>query len=660
MAEGSPYIVAQRKQFLGMFGGAIQRKGREEEEPIQGRFDSIQRKDPEDEELQMKRASLPVQLKQEEGSGRNDTGLPDRLKAGIESLSGMSLDGVRVHYNSAQPAQLNALAYAQGDQIHVGPGQEKHLPHEAWHVVQQAQGRVKPTMQMKDGVAAKDDQTQEHESALAGVRAVSNLRLRAQDGESLQRKRSGNAATGASHSSAVPTSAQKVQPVTNTPIPAGAVVQLSLKDDLSSKKINVAIAGETHHEIDENLEIGSWDHAGIKVYYEADAIPVSGEEESPDVVPDPISLRVAFGWTALTERVSGYLKAAAEKGQEVDTTGFKDAEWVLRYLIPILIGDLQEFPDDPVMKNAEELLTELFPLLKNRLSQVGELERIVVASKLRRNMRAIAEHIKKIHAGSEFSKVPFASGDLRVERSRQMLQRVDNISNSISKTIYKVGDYHVLDIQANKWKPQGKVAVYDREAYKKEFGKIPKREKIESGVEERRESRRIRPGGAKLGPSENVPRTGASPAPVKVAKEKSGPPPGFPQVHEVLQKPGFGLKPISKEQPKTNEEPQSELSKAFSRLEKVSAVDPQIQEDRESMKRDLENAKKKYKAHRDSWVVERLVIYIERTIEQYEENVRLGKGRYSWCVRATSQFAGKDIDQAIKEKHDEPPRPSWL
>jgi len=46
------------------------------------------------------------------------------------------------------PAQLNALAYAQGSDIHVAPGQEKHLPHEAWHVVQQSKGRVKPTMQI--------------------------------------------------------------------------------------------------------------------------------------------------------------------------------------------------------------------------------------------------------------------------------------------------------------------------------------------------------------------------------------------------------------------------------------------------------------------------------------------------------------------------------
>jgi hypothetical protein len=101
----------------------------------------------------------------------NRTGLPDGLKAGVESLSGISLDSVNVHYNSSQPAQLNALAYTQGSDIHVAPGQEGHLPHEAWHVVQQAQGRVQPTMQMKDGVRVNDDQGLEQEADVMGRRA---------------------------------------------------------------------------------------------------------------------------------------------------------------------------------------------------------------------------------------------------------------------------------------------------------------------------------------------------------------------------------------------------------------------------------------------------------------------------------------------------------
>ncbi|MCD9020719.1 eCIS core domain-containing protein [Cohnella silvisoli] len=77
---------------------------------------------------------------------KNNTGLPARLPnhAKIQSMFD-SEDGAKVHYNSDKPAQLQAHAYAQGSDIHVGAGQEQHLPHEAWHAVQQKQGRVQPT-----------------------------------------------------------------------------------------------------------------------------------------------------------------------------------------------------------------------------------------------------------------------------------------------------------------------------------------------------------------------------------------------------------------------------------------------------------------------------------------------------------------------------------
>jgi hypothetical protein len=102
---------------------------------------------------------------------RNNTGMPDKLKSGIENLSGYSLDDVKVHYNSAKPAQLNAHAYAQGNDIHLGAGQEQHLPHEAWHVVQQKQGRVKATVQMKEGMGVNDDIGLEREADVMGARA---------------------------------------------------------------------------------------------------------------------------------------------------------------------------------------------------------------------------------------------------------------------------------------------------------------------------------------------------------------------------------------------------------------------------------------------------------------------------------------------------------
>jgi hypothetical protein len=99
------------------------------------------------------------------------TALPRHLRNGIESLSGISLDGVRVRYGSAQAARMGASAYTKGDEIHVAPGQERHLAHEAWHVVQQAQGRVQPTKRLTRGPALNDDAGLEAEADAMGTNA---------------------------------------------------------------------------------------------------------------------------------------------------------------------------------------------------------------------------------------------------------------------------------------------------------------------------------------------------------------------------------------------------------------------------------------------------------------------------------------------------------
>lgn len=173
--DSSPAAAAQLRRESLLAGCPLQRKLAqlqreampEEEEPLQGKFErvtgsreAVQRKvDPttkvggmlvnDDPSLETEADVMGAKATQfvpslgsssevsQQAKKPNATGLPDHLKSGIESLSGMSMDEVKVHYNSEKPAQLNALAYAQGTDIHVGPGQERHLPHEAWHVVQQ-------------------------------------------------------------------------------------------------------------------------------------------------------------------------------------------------------------------------------------------------------------------------------------------------------------------------------------------------------------------------------------------------------------------------------------------------------------------------------------------------------------------------------------------
>ena len=142
--DGLHPSTSLRQAGAGAFGGVTQPKDMKERQPSE-----VVRHDP-----------------------VSATGLPSPLKNGIESLSGLSMANVRVHYNSTQPTKLDALAYAQGTDIHLAAGQERHLPHEAWHVVQQARGSVRPTMQMKDGVSINNDATLEHEADVMGAKAI--------------------------------------------------------------------------------------------------------------------------------------------------------------------------------------------------------------------------------------------------------------------------------------------------------------------------------------------------------------------------------------------------------------------------------------------------------------------------------------------------------
>jgi hypothetical protein len=161
-AGGKAAAIAPPAYGIDFVDGAapVQRVGKPEEEelkpPAQAKFEgeAVQRE-------QEPAASPPANL----------TGMPDGLKANMESLSGMDLSDVRVNFNSPKPAQLEAVAYTQGNDIHVAPGQEKHLAHEAWHVVQQRQGRVQPTMEL-GGTRINDDAGLEKEADAMGERAT--------------------------------------------------------------------------------------------------------------------------------------------------------------------------------------------------------------------------------------------------------------------------------------------------------------------------------------------------------------------------------------------------------------------------------------------------------------------------------------------------------
>ncbi len=156
---------------------AIQRAGAEEEE-LQMKADPLQRSEGpevEEEELQMKSAqSAPIQAK----SASNK--MPEDIQAKMEHTMGADFSNVNIHEGS-KASDVGALAYAQGNDIHFAQGQynpasqdgQKLLGHELTHVVQQREGRVKPTTQFK-GQSINDDPALEQEADNMGAKAASS------------------------------------------------------------------------------------------------------------------------------------------------------------------------------------------------------------------------------------------------------------------------------------------------------------------------------------------------------------------------------------------------------------------------------------------------------------------------------------------------------
>ena len=164
LAEPVQRLEDEDEMLQGTFENPVQRE-EDEAELLQGKFEQPAQRlgDEEDDELMQGKFETPEQK-------RNETGMSDNLKAGIEDLSGFAMDDVRVHYNSPEPATVQALAYTQGTDIYVAPGQEPHLPHEAWHVAQQMAGRVEPTTEVS-GLPVNDCIELEHEADVMGARA---------------------------------------------------------------------------------------------------------------------------------------------------------------------------------------------------------------------------------------------------------------------------------------------------------------------------------------------------------------------------------------------------------------------------------------------------------------------------------------------------------
>lgn len=113
----------------------------------------------------------------------SDDRLPPNVEAEMEASFGADFSAVRVRQDSRADS-LGALAYTQGSDIHIAPGQydphtrggKELLGHELAHVLQQSDGRVASTGAV-NGVPLNDDPALEREADDLGARAARGERV---------------------------------------------------------------------------------------------------------------------------------------------------------------------------------------------------------------------------------------------------------------------------------------------------------------------------------------------------------------------------------------------------------------------------------------------------------------------------------------------------
>jgi len=381
----------------------------------------------------------PIQKKE------NKTGLPGKLKSGAEQLSGYALDDVKVHYNSGKPAQMRAHAYAQGTEIHLAPGQEKHLPHEAWHVVQQKQGRVKPTLQLKEKININDDKGLETEADTMGTKAMQYVDQPVAGIQAGNTKKGKSAAQLKSSGYNRQTSGMPVQRL----IVPGKFNLVGERHDVSGAKVQMTKEEKYAKKI---VGGGFWKENHFRVELPNEGFLAKGAKFMNEVergqAADPFVLRVLHGMLFLRTE-------AHTPGSTYRTT----AGWLEE--MNINIGNLKNKLDgDDMSAPAQETLKKMGNFF-GKVSQEQAQQKVV---EVKKHIDPIISKWKDIAAGEQIArnKTPIAEhSQLKVVKSDDFASMKAIVSNARSVAmhlsaieackkgvvgVWKIGQQHLEDI----------------------------------------------------------------------------------------------------------------------------------------------------------------------------------------------------------------------
>ncbi|HXC54501.1 MAG TPA: DUF4157 domain-containing protein [Rhizomicrobium sp.] len=557
-------------------------------------------------------------------------GLPDGLKRGIETLSGISFDDVRVHRNSARPAQLQALAHTQGSDIHLGPGQERHLPHEAWHVVQQKQGRVRPTMRL-GGTMINDDAGLEREADTMGSRALRMPRRDAAPRYAAPQAQNWGGASTPDVAQCVTVNVRRGQKMIQDQPPgnmAGKEFAWDSKFDLEvvgntivvTIKIKAAISAQQFQQVWADQVARQWSER-FAVKYDGETYPIvvklvqvdNGHHYAIDVVnSDSVyghGNRAHFGTQNMTKwgahdvtNVShevGHMLGNPDEYGEIEANGR-----TVNYLAK---------PSDTIMgKPANNPVAEHYDLIR----EYAETE------------------LRRIHKNAKVATVSRYLGG-----QQQMGPMVFNPNQAVGVTLKS----------SSQSSPKPKEEKAESELSKLFAKKKVWTEESASSISSSNQSSSSHtntsipsleaPGFSFSSQSSQSNQSNKS-------SQSSLKPPSFSQSsqsshssHSSLGPPNFSFSNQSSQSNQSSLKPQSSSSSNSNAPKQT-----QEQQDMQKMLSNLGKAREKALEYPDNWVIPKLVGYIEDTIEQY----RRGESQ-AWCVGATTGFV-EQIDQAILEE----------
>lgn len=222
------------------------------------------------------------------------------------------------------------------------------------------------------------------------------------------------------------------------------VIQRKTIEESLRSGTRMAIAGETHGKIDEEVERAYWNKKGFEVAYESDLIEMSIPREEGAIVapfaPDNPYLVLLHNASLIEERIQEIIKTTAAQPALLPTF-VKQSSFITQQLenIPYQIKMMQllnqgytgkglppRYPDQDI-NTGSKIAQSVAALVETPSPQLAATFRGEIAQ----------------------AKLPVPTQSIQMNRSLHMFSIIDKVGKNfaVKPTVYKVGDHHIVDMR---------------------------------------------------------------------------------------------------------------------------------------------------------------------------------------------------------------------